>query len=388
MNREDFFSAMAETVTLRRMIVDYQLMTVTDPTHTGTLENALHGLKQARDELELDISYEIEELEKDVLYLREGDEALFNYLGKLNDNFEKDVDSVIRYLDDLPTHVLVTDRDGTVNNYCARYRTSVQSVYNAVYLTLYARNRARTPVILTSAPLEPEGILEVMTTPRHTFIIAGSKGREFLDQQEERHEVPIPEEHRLAIEKVNSELEKIVGQRKYRRFAEIGSGLQKKFGQTAVSYQDVNKSIDPENAEAFRNKVVDLVRRQDPEGSILHIEDTGRDLEIILSADVSTPGKSPRDFDKADGVRFIDSQVPLNLAEMPALVCGDTASDIPMLEYVTKTSPDSRAILVSSDADLIDRAKSAVPGLLSVSTPDSLVFSLGRLGHSAVRGSA
>src|SRR6056297_1420041 len=161
---------MAETVTLRRMIVDYQLMAVTDPTHTGTLANALHGLKEAREQLDLDMSYEIEELEKDVLYLREGDEALFDYLGQTNESFEKDVDSVIRYLDDFPTHVLVTDRDGTVNNYCARYRTSVQSVYNAVYLTLYARNRSRTPVVLTSAPLQPEGILEVLTTPRHTFI--------------------------------------------------------------------------------------------------------------------------------------------------------------------------------------------------------------------------
>ncbi len=388
MNREDFFSAMAETVTLRRMIVDYQLMTVTDPTHTGTLANALHGLKEAQERLDLDMSYEIEELEKDVLYLREGEDALYDYLERLNDNFEKDVDSVIRHLEDLPTHVLVTDRDGTVNNYCARYRTSVQSAYNAVYLTLYARNRCRTPVILTSAPLEPEGILEVMTTPRHTFIIAGSKGREFLDQQEERHEVPIPEEHRQAIEKVNSELEKIVGQRKYRRFAEIGSGLQKKFGQTAVSYQDVNKSIDPENSEAFKKKVIDLVRRQDPEGHILHIEDTGRDVEIILSADVSTPGKSARDFDKADGVRFIDSQVPLNLAEMPALVCGDTASDIPMMEHVAKTSPEFRAILVSSDADLIDRAKSAVPEVLTVSSPDSLVAAMGRLGRLAARGVA
>jgi hydroxymethylpyrimidine pyrophosphatase-like HAD family hydrolase len=387
-NKEDFFSAMAETVTLRRMIVDYQLMTVTDPTHTGTLANALHGLKEAREQLDLDMSYEIEELEKDVLYLREGDEALFDFLGETNENFEKDVDSVIRYLDDFPTHVLVTDRDGTVNNYCARYRTSVQSVYNAVYLTLYARNRSRTPVVLTSAPLEPEGILEVMTTPRHTFIVAGSKGREFIDQQGRRHEVPIPEKHRRAMERLNTELEKTVRQRQYRRFTEIGSGLQKKFGQTAVSYQDVNGSIDPERAEAFRKKVIDLVRRQDPEGHILHIEDTGRDLEIILSAGDSPGEESPRDFDKADGVRFIDSEVPLRLAETPALVCGDTASDIPMMEHVAETSPDSRAILVTSDSGLIDRAKRAVPGVLPVSTPDSLVFAMGRLGRSAARGVA
>ncbi len=388
MNREDFFSAMAETVTLRRMIVDYQLMTVTDPTHTGTLENALHGLKEAREELGLDISYEIDELEKDVVYLREGDEALFAHLEKLHDGFGKDVDSAISYLDGFSTHLLISDRDGTVNNYCARYRTSVQSVYNAVYLTLYARNRARTPVILTSAPLEPEGILDVMTTPRHAFIVAGSKGREFLDQQGKRHEVPIPESHRQTMEELNRDLESIVAQKQYRRFAEIGSGLQKKFGQTAISYQDVAKSIDPEEAEAFKQKVVDLVRRQDPDGTTLHVEDTGRDIEVILSASDSTGKQPARDFDKADGVRFIDSELPLKLAETPALVCGDTASDIPMMEYVAKTSPDSRAILVSTDSGLIDRASAAVPGLLTVSTPDSLVFSLGRLGRSTKKGAA
>ncbi len=87
-------------------------------------------------------------------------------------------------------------------------------------------------------------------------------------------------------------------------------------------------------------------------------------------------------------MHFIDSAVPLKLAETPALVCGDTASDIPMMEHVAKTSPDSRAILVTSDSDLIARAKSAVPGLLPVSTPDSLVIAMGHLGRAAARGVA
>ena len=372
---------MSETVTLRRMIVDYRLMMVTDPTHVGTLENALHGLKETSGELDLDMSYEISELEKDIVYLREGEDALMAHLAKLHDGFDEEVAATVAYLQDMPRHLFITDRDGTVNNYCARYRTSVQSVYNAVLLTLYARNRAHKPVILTSAPLEPEGIMEVMTTPRHTFIIAGSKGREFYDQELNRHEIPIPEHQRQVMERLNEELEKLVSKNRYQRFTQIGSGLQKKYGQTAISYQDVGKSIDQEKSKAFRDKVIELVERSDPEKRTLHVEDTGRDLEIILSA-TGNGSDSPRDFDKADGVRFIDGEVPLGIGETPALVCGDTASDIPMLEYVARTSPDSRTILVTRDRTLINKTKKSLPELHVVSTPDSLVAALGRLGGS------
>ncbi len=369
---------MRESAVLRRMIVDYQLMSVVDPTHVEGLRHVLAGLRAAAKELSLDMSYEIAELEKDIVYLEGGDEALFDHLAGIHDGFADEVDRTMGYLADLTRHLFVTDRDGTVNNYCARYRTSVQSVYNAVYLTNYARNRALTSVIVTSAPLEPDGIIEVMTVPRHAFVVAGSKGREFRDVEGHRHELPIPHEQQKAMDRLNQELKELLERNANRRFRDIGSGLQRKYGQTAVSYQDVSESIEQEESEAFRRRVVDVVRSFDPEARTFHIEDTGYDLEIILSVDDS--GETSRDFDKSDGVRFIDTEIDLGLDRSPALVCGDTSSDVAMLRWVVENSPASRAVLVSTDNRLIEDTRAAVPDLLIVSTPDVLVASLGRLG--------
>lgn len=81
----------------------------------------------------------------------------------------------------------MSDRDGTVNNYCGRYLSSVQSVYNSVFLTRYAVKKVTNGTILTSAPMENMGLVDIATTSREgVFIYAGSKGRECRTKTFER----------------------------------------------------------------------------------------------------------------------------------------------------------------------------------------------------------
>lgn len=49
---------------------------------------------------------------------------------------------------------LITDRDGTINNYCGRYKSSIQSAYNSVFLSCFALFCCVNAAILTAAPLQ------------------------------------------------------------------------------------------------------------------------------------------------------------------------------------------------------------------------------------------
>ena len=69
----------------------------------------------------------------------------------------------------------------------------------------------------------------------------------------------------------------------------------------------------------------------DPESKNFRIEDTGLDVEVILTVQ---GGEGDKDFDKGDGVVYLDSILNFNLANSMNLICGDTGSDVPM---VTKT---------------------------------------------------
>ena len=51
-------------------------------------------------------------------------------------------------------HNLITDRDGTINNYCDRYKSSIQSAYNSIFLTSFCRTNCTNAVILSAAPLQ------------------------------------------------------------------------------------------------------------------------------------------------------------------------------------------------------------------------------------------
>ena len=64
-------------------------------------------------------------------------------------------------------------------------------MYNAVFLTRFARARARRSVILTSAPLADVGLADMTVSPPGAFTCTGSKGREYLDPKGRRRQHPI-----------------------------------------------------------------------------------------------------------------------------------------------------------------------------------------------------
>lgn len=325
--------------------------------------------------IDLEMDYEINETRKDIFYLEEGEETFLELLFDLHPGFDEYVRAGQELLSGVDLNCFITDRDGTINNYCARYLTSVQSIYNSVFLSRFAFSKAQKPVILTSAPLD--GLIEISVNPEGKIYYAASKGRECLDLEGRTRRLPIPAEKQEVISLLNSNLHQLLMKPEYEKFTLIGSGLQFKFGQSTVARQDIGKSINEDESKAFLATLEALVIELDPDRKNFRIEDTGLDVEIILT--VETSGDGLKDFDKGDGVKYLNTELELEMFRGPHLICGDTGSDVPMLEAALEMSPDSLAIYVTEKEDLAARVRGLSPNTVIVPEPDMLVTILGTL---------
>jgi len=321
-----------------------------------------------------DIKYELTELEKDLIYLKEGEASLIKYFIKKNKNFIKETNLIINYLKDIKNfNIFTTDRDGTINNYCSRYRTSVQSIYNSIFLSYFNYKLTNESIILTSAPLSNPGITDINVDPVNLFIYAASKGRELIYHDLQRYAYPIKSDQQMILDTLNQNLIAYLKDKEI--FTLIGSGLQFKFGQTTIARQDISNTIDEASSLKFLNEINTLVRKLDPDKKIFEIEDTGFDIEIILKLE-----EENKDFDKADGLKFICNKFKLDLSLGPNLICGDTSSDIPMLQAsLKKATNNTYAVFVSLDKSLINKLKKILKNIVIVSSPDVLVYSLYKL---------
>lgn len=386
---KEFYELMEGTIAPRRRLVEAQLegqpAEAADLAFLRASLAALEAMPKRQElrlltldgggELGLDLGYEMRELRKDIVYFEQGEAAFLDFLRQTHQDFDAYVRKGLELLKGLEFNCFISDRDGTVNNYCARYRSSIQSAYNAVFLSRFARRHATNPVLLTSAPLRDIGIVDVSVAPPRTFVYAASKGRECLDITGQRRMHPIPADKQAVLDAFNERLEQLVADPANAKFGLIGSGLQRKFGQTTVARQDINNSVPEEESLAFMDSVVQLMREIDPQEQHLRLEDTGLDLEIILTIEHEEGGL--KDFDKGDGVAYLDEALYLNLGQGPNLICGDTGSDVPMLRVARERSAETYAIYVTRKQELMDKVLEVCPHALIVPEPDMLVTILG-----------
>ena len=388
---KSFYNLMSQTRKVRFGIVN-QLLSFNSVSKGpyDALQSALRSLEMCLKEehktilkidgseyIDVDLTYEITELKKDIYYLENGEEKFMSYLESMHPNFSSHVQNGVALLKGKHFNCFITDRDGTTNNYCGRYRSSVQSIYNAVFLTRFAKNATSNPIIITSAPLKDIGIVDVSTIPDNVIVYAASKGREFIDLSGTRKSYPIDDQKQQLIGRLNQELNQLIKDPAYEKFSMIGSGLQLKFGQTTIARQDINGSIPEAKSKTFLALVENIVKKLDPAGKNFRIEDTGLDIEIILT--ISDEKAGLKDFDKADAVKYLDKELNLGLGKGPHLICGDTGSDVPMLEAAMESTDDTWSVFVTRNPELADRVKAVCPNSLTVPEPDILMSILNQL---------
>lgn len=388
---KSFYNLMAQTREVRFDIVN-QLLSFNSVSkgQYDALQSALRSLEMClkeehkttlkidgSEDIDVDLTYEITELKKDIYYLENGEDKFISYLESMHPNFSSHVQNGVALLKGKYFNCFITDRDGTTNNYCGRYRSSIQSIYNAVFLTRFAKNATSNPIIITSAPLKDIGIVNVSTIPDKVIIYAASKGREFIDLSGTRKSYPVDNQKQQLIGRLNRELSQLIKEPAYEKFSMIGSGLQLKFGQTTIARQDINDSILEAKSKAFLALVENIVKKLDPAGENFRIEDTGLDIEIILT--ISDEKVGLKDFDKADAVKYLDKELNLGLGKGPHLICGDTGSDLPMLEAVMESTDDTWSVFVTQNPELADRVRAVCPNALTVPEPDILISILNQL---------
>lgn len=383
LNLDEFYRIIGETVPVKRRIISSLYFNKpVCPTDIKMLNDTYDKLIKipetdkkkliniGSNTIPTDLGYETEELKRDLLFLEKGESFIISYLEKLYDNFDIQVKKGLEILGDSKPDIFITDRDGTINNYCGRYLSSVQSIYNSWFISRFASIVANN-IILTSAPLDNGGITDININPDGLFHYAGSKGREYLDKRGQRHSFAIPREKQDKLDTLNKRLKCLLEQKEFEIFSYIGSGLQLKFGQTTIARQDINLSIPPSDSKHWLETVQKTVNEIDPESSFLKTEDTGKDIEIILTVDSESNGI--KDYDKGDGIRYLDKELNLDLKHKHTLVCGDTFSDLPMVKAAFEKNSSTKAIFVTEDNSLVQALSDITSNSFTVKSPDILI---------------
>jgi len=230
-----------------------------------------------------------------------------------------------------PFRNFITDRDGTTNNYCDRYASSIQSAYNGAWLSHFAHHCTDNAVVVTSAPLggrpSAEGLLDLSVSPRGVFTYTGSKGREYFSNATQRllEAEELPQKQRELMDELHRRLFSLCMDAGNTKFLGLGSGLQRKFGEITIARNDPAGTVPEPESRRFMAAVRSVKESLDPDGTELDIHDTGFDLEIFPRA------MGGRSFDKGSGVLCLDKKLHLRISEGPNLIAGDTSSDIPLI---------------------------------------------------------
>ena len=316
------------------------------------------------------LDYEFEETARDLAFVRGGLPALRERLGT-SAGFDEGVARVAALIAGGGYRAVFADRDGTLANYCGRYRSSHQSLYAAVMIGRFAMRQTGEFFMVTSGPLHGNGLLSLSAMPPGLVHHAGSKGREYVTAAAARGGLPVPHEAADALSRLDRALSGLLASPEYELFGVVGSGYQRKLGQVTVSRQDIHRSVPAELSAAFLERVREEVERIDPKSTRFEVYDTGFDVEVTLAL------SDGRGFTKGDGVRFLVGELGIDLAGLPVLVCGDTGSDLPMAEALVEAGALVDAVFVGVPGELASRARDVAARSAFCMSPDALVAALG-----------
>lgn len=314
--------------------------------------------------------YERTELARDIVLAEQGFDAVTQFVTDHDPLVHTQALEVAERLSGRSFAVCVTDRDGTVNGYSNRYVTSVQPAYVAVALTRFATCVCDHFVILTAGPMAQPGVLDLSVMPSDTTVFAASKGREVVLRDGSRRSAYLSPQRQGALDDLASAISELYESDEFAPFRYVGSGLQTKFGECSVAYQDWQSNCPDSLSQAFRAAIDARIRRIDPTLSRFHVEDGGREFEVsTLDADATS-------FDKGAGLLFVLEQAGIRLDDRSVLVCGDTASDLPMVERVAESAARLETIFVTTDDSLKQRVRALDPEAQFVDRYESLVMGM------------
>ncbi|KAI1720407.1 trehalose-phosphatase [Ditylenchus destructor] len=277
--------------------------------------------------------------------------------------------------------IMITDWDGTMKDYCSQYATNLQPIYSAISMARFAEAFTRLTAVLTAGPLRGPGILDLTALPIDgPVMFSGSWGREWwMGGKRVVHDDGITEEGFVALERLNDEMKSLLEKKEYAQFGMVGSGVQRKVDRLTLGIQTVCKHVQPELSRSYQDQVRERVHRVDPCMQTLHF-DPSTDLEVevvVKNNDVV--------WNKSHGVERVVKTVGDSL-DPPGkiLICGDTSSDLPMVQCAVNANPQGvMALFVGANESLQAKVREMVPDgcCAFVSAPDVIHAAMMKILH-------
>ncbi|GMR36829.1 hypothetical protein PMAYCL1PPCAC_07024 [Pristionchus mayeri] len=403
---DDFFSLMIRTRHIRRQIVERVLEGVPIRQHFCiSLTNARDSLlastaspntlrvraPKSSDIATFDIQNEISELERDLSFIEyvESDdpdniEQFVESLSKGMEYFHEQVDEATALLTKADHFFyFFTDRDGTLKSYSCAYPASIQPAYSGVIQAQFARRCAQTCAILTTAPMMNTGILDVGTIPEGYYYYGASGGREwYVSPSIKFRDGFIQNTEQKLLDELFNRLSLLVEEEEFHVFSWIGSGLQKHYGHVTIAHQDVHGSISTEKGTKLKKKVEEITKEIDESGELMAVVHSDRETKVLLKTEAGQL------FDKGNGLRMLCTNLNIDLKEGNILVCGDSSTDLPMLEEcLQRNSSGVFTIWVTQDRKLQEKVRALCgdfsnSNFVFVNSPEVL---LGAMAQATIR---
>ncbi|CAJ0954232.1 unnamed protein product, partial [Mesorhabditis belari] len=276
--------------------------------------------------------------------------------------------------------LFITDWDGTMKDYCSQYATNLQPIYSAVCMAGFAQEFTRLAAVLTAGPLRGPGILDLTALPIDgPLLFSGSWGREWwLDNHRVVQDEGISEEGIDALERMKDEMGILLKTGEYSQFALVGSGVQRKVDRLTLGVQTVCGHVPAALSERYQEEVRERMHRVDPYNQIL-VFDPSTELEVEVVAH-----SSGSVWNKANGVSRV-AEIKGDSLRAPGrvLVCGDTMSDVPMVQQAKHENPGGVMALFVRPSEKIRESVLAVVGdptrVCFISSPDVFHAAAARL---------
>lgn len=255
--------------------------------------------------------------------------------------------------------ILVTDWDGTMKDYCSQYATNLQPIYSALGMANFAKRFTRLSAVLTAGPLKGPGILDLTALPIDgPIIFSGSWGREwFLKGRRVVYKDDISVDGIDALNRFQDEMQTLLHQPEYCQFELVGSGVQKKVDRLTLGVQTVCTQVESNLSTHYQDEIRERMHRVDPDGQVLHYDQTTElEIEVVVHNDGTV-------WNKADGVDVVLRAMSVTLIPPEkVLICGDTASDLPMVSFAVQKNPKGTlAIFVTQKPELRERVSQLLP---------------------------
>ncbi|KAI6235567.1 putative trehalose-6-phosphate synthase 1 [Aphelenchoides besseyi] len=334
------------------LIVKDLLLTSCEPA-TTKIELHAENDRELEHSFQLDVKTDIDEFEKDILLATCVESSrlykMETFLSKLKDyhpisadEFRNEVISVINLLTNADRFTyFFTCCDGNLKSYSCLYPAPVQPAYSGVILAQFARQCAQTSAFVTTMPMMQ--MMNFMTMPNSFCYFGASNGREWVMNATKFKDQSIPESDLQLLDQTFEAISELFEEPEFQQFNWAGVGFQKHYSHLTITFESVKEQY----VTAIKDKIRTILSSVNPTGDSFTIEETDVSFKISLRSE------SRQIFHKGHGIDLFVEHVKCDLANGTILVCGDSLSDVEMLEVCLQAnSTGVFSIWVTTDSTL------------------------------------